>query len=273
MRRAIRRGVDPPWEPLPLRVPHASRTRRPGGLGPSPGRLRAMAWATKHRAGNDKESPLERKPPPRRLAAQSLAEERRLDLIEAAVPWLTLPAFCWAVFTIDLLRWLWSAPPSPGAMAALAAVGTTVSLVKLRRIYRDLISVGRGIKGERYVGQVLEDLCRPRGYAVLHDLPSDTGDFNVDHVLVGPEGVFAVQTKHYYGPTKGARAIVYDGQSVKIPGVTSRRRRGRADEGGRQLRPHRCSAAPPAGRSRFAPCLSSPAGSSSSGVGGRRCGC
>ena len=166
------------------------------------------------------ESPLARKPAPRRLAGQSLAEGRRLDLFEQAVPWLTLPAFCWAMFVVELLRWLWSAPPSPTSMAIVAVLGTALSAYRLRPIFRDLKNVGQGIRGERYVGQVLEDLFRPRGYRVLHDIPSDTSGFNVDHVLVGPEGVYAVETKHYSRPTKGARAIVYDGQSLTIPGVT-----------------------------------------------------
>src|SRR5688500_5761163 len=41
-----------------------------------------------------KESPLERKVPPRRLPAQSLSEDRLGELRDRSVPWLTLPAFC-----------------------------------------------------------------------------------------------------------------------------------------------------------------------------------
>ena len=32
------------------------------------------------------------------------------------------------------------------------------------------------------------------GFAVFHDVPGDKA-FNVDHVVIGPQGVFAVETK------------------------------------------------------------------------------
>ena len=39
---------------------------------------------------------------------------------------------------------------------------------------------------------MLEDL-RAQGYAVFHDIPGD--GFNVDHALIGPAGIFAIETK------------------------------------------------------------------------------
>ena len=69
--------------------------------------------------------------------------------------------------------------------------------------------------GERAVGQYLETL-RARGYRVLHDLVGN--GFNVDHVLIGPTGMFAVETKTYRKPAKGAAEIVYDGERVTIAG-------------------------------------------------------
>jgi hypothetical protein len=166
---------------------------------------------------------LTNKAPIRRLPGQSLAEDRRADLLQEVAPWVALPAFLWALFIFELLCCAWSAPPSPIGVGALALLGTAYSIYRARRVFRELESVGSGIRGERYVGQVLEDLCRPRGYRVLHDLPSHTGDFNIDHVLVGPEGVFAVETKHYSRPTQGQKAIVYDGNSVVVPGLALER--------------------------------------------------
>lgn len=180
-----------------------------------------MPWTRRNGASiPPKQSPLDRKPPPRRAPGQSLAEERRSDLLDQLVPWVTLPVFCWFLFFMEIVRLIWKVPPSPTAMAIVAVVATGLSAYKIRAIVNDLRSVGKGIRGERYVGQVLEDLCRPRGFHVLHDLPSPTGDSNVDHVLIGPEGVFAVETKHYYRPTRGSPKIVYDGKTLHIPGVT-----------------------------------------------------
>lgn len=45
---------------------------------------------------------------------------------------------------------------------------------------------------ERIVGQSLTQLL-VRGFHVFHDIPC--GNFNIDHVVVGPAGVFAIETK------------------------------------------------------------------------------
>lgn len=48
-----------------------------------------------------------------------------------------------------------------------------------------------GLRGERTVGAILRTLGPE--YRVVHDL--DIGRGNVDHVVIGPTGVFAVETK------------------------------------------------------------------------------
>ncbi|HEX6262725.1 MAG TPA: nuclease-related domain-containing protein [Actinomycetota bacterium] len=53
----------------------------------------------------------------------------------------------------------------------------------------------RGLHGERAVAKALERL--PAGYRVIHDL--DIGRGNVDHVVIGPTGVFAIETKAWSG--------------------------------------------------------------------------
>ncbi|HEU5080508.1 MAG TPA: nuclease-related domain-containing protein [Opitutaceae bacterium] len=72
--------------------------------------------------------------------------------------------------------------------------------------------------GERLVGEELGRL-RLRGYSVFHDVPFDGS--NIDHILVGPGGVFAVTTKTRRRPAKvhdGSRAkVIYDGASLYFP--------------------------------------------------------
>lgn len=53
-----------------------------------------------------------------------------------------------------------------------------------------------GYLGERAVAEELEPLTR-EGYHVFHDVPVEKveGSFNLDHVVVGPTGLFAVETK------------------------------------------------------------------------------
>lgn len=75
-----------------------------------------------------------------------------------------------------------------GAIAALIAVGPAVD--------RDIGRWRRGAEGEEAVGQILDGLATG-GWHVLHDVTFGRG--NIDHVVVGPGGVFAVETKSYAG--------------------------------------------------------------------------
>jgi len=55
---------------------------------------------------------------------------------------------------------------------------------------------GRGAAGEEIVGQALDSL-REHGSFALHDVQLDRG--NIDHVLVGPAGIFTIETKSHRG--------------------------------------------------------------------------
>lgn len=61
----------------------------------------------------------------------------------------------------------------------------------------------RGASGEEEVGALLESL-RHLGWQVLHDMGFGHG--NVDHLLIGPGGIFTVETKSHPGPIS-VRAI------------------------------------------------------------------
>ncbi|GHE76894.1 hypothetical protein GCM10017778_73290 [Streptomyces vinaceus] len=52
-----------------------------------------------------------------------------------------------------------------------------------------------GLAGERRVGQELERLER-QGWRVLHSIPLPR-QVDIDHLLIGPGGVFAINTKHH----------------------------------------------------------------------------
>ncbi len=88
----------------------------------------------------------------------------------------------------------------------------TAKYLKLRRITR------LGYEGEIAVGQELNQMMR-QGYYVYHDLIADK--FNIDHIVVGPAGVFAVETKARSKPTSDDRKadanVVYDGKSIRFP--------------------------------------------------------
>ena len=88
----------------------------------------------------------------------------------------------------------------------------SVKLFKLRRLAR------LGYEGEINVGQELNQMMR-QGYHVYHDFIADK--FNIDHIVIGPAGVFAVETKARAKPTSDNRAadakVTYDGKSIQFP--------------------------------------------------------
>ena len=70
-----------------------------------------------------------------------------------------------------------------------------------------------GAVGEIAVGGILERL--PEGWSTRHALPVGTKESDIDHVVVGPGGVFTINTKHHAGKNiwVAGRTMLVDGQS------------------------------------------------------------
>lgn len=89
----------------------------------------------------------------------------------------------------------------------------TIKLVKRRNNLRLALDC------EMAVGQELNQLML-HGCRVYHDFPAE--NFNIDHVIIGPAGVYAVEPKGRAKPDKGGGAgearVVYDGKSLQFPG-------------------------------------------------------
>ncbi|HET8700359.1 MAG TPA: nuclease-related domain-containing protein [Nitrococcus sp.] len=89
---------------------------------------------------------------------------------------------------------------------------------KLVRRLRKRREYGLGLDCELAVGQELSNLLR-YGYYVFHDVPAD--GFNIDHVVVGPNGIFAIETKGRSKPFdpqgKVQWKVQYDGQALVFP--------------------------------------------------------
>lgn len=111
-------------------------------------------------------------------------------------------------------------PPSlRGTIApALFVFSVSVSVwrgQKLFAIARRLWDYRLGFMGERVVGEELNQLL-VYGYRVFHDVPFD--GFNVDHVIVGPPGVYVIETKARRKPAhiggKERARIVFDGDTL-----------------------------------------------------------
>lgn len=79
-----------------------------------------------------------------------------------------------------------------------------------------------GLDAELAAGQELDQLMR-QGAAVYHDFPAEK--FNVDHIVIAPQGVFAVETKGYSKPNRGRgdedARVEFDGRTLKFPTRTT----------------------------------------------------
>jgi hypothetical protein len=90
---------------------------------------------------------------------------------------------------LDRDPWWWFAGGVTGGVA-------TVAWLVLGAPPEHIAKWGRGAAGERRTARVLRPLIR-EGWTVAHDVPLSRG--NLDHVLVGPPGVFLLETKFRYG--------------------------------------------------------------------------
>lgn len=66
--------------------------------------------------------------------------------------------------------------------------------------YRKGYSWIKGDKGEKIVSKYLGNL--PSGYFVLNDVNIPKGKGNIDHLVIGPTGIFLIETKNYSGSFK-----------------------------------------------------------------------
>jgi hypothetical protein len=112
-----------------------------------------------------------------------------------------------------------AAMPERDATVALAAAAAALQAWVLGRLWAVLRRSRRlrfGYEAELAAGQELNGLGG-QGYYVFHDVPLGERAQKVDHVLVGPAGVFAVQTEAR--ARKGApdeREVTYDGASLRF---------------------------------------------------------
>lgn len=93
------------------------------------------------------------------------------------------------------------------------------SVKKIYRMIESRNDMRFGLEAELAVGQELNQLML-HGYRVFHDFAFD--QYNIDHIVVGPTGVFAVETKGKAKPDTGGGAkdatITYDGKVLEFPG-------------------------------------------------------
>jgi Nuclease-related domain len=146
-------------------------------------------------------------------------DEAGSDFIVDLMQLIVVPLAILAVFLAQSLTDGLSKMISLLPLYVLSAVGVFVYVIrKLLKAGEALDNLKAGYDAEVAVGQELNQLMR-QGAATFNDLPAD--NFNIDHVVVSAEGVFAVETKGFTKPKQGRgkadATVEFDGQVLTFP--------------------------------------------------------
>ena len=85
-------------------------------------------------------------------------------------------------------------PHSAEAVSILAVAIVGYCGIRLFRLRREIRNLNRAEQGERRIAELLAPL-RAKRYVTFNDVLVTNA--NIDHVLVGPTGIFAIETKTY----------------------------------------------------------------------------
>jgi hypothetical protein len=158
------------------------------------------------------QSPLKAKP--LRSPGDSIDEEiRRLTDDKLLEPFFFASGFA-LVAMMEWFGYLTHSPRRPILFTGVALVACLVAGWRVWRTRRRYKQLKLGRDGERCVGQFLERL-RDGGGQVFHDVPAET--FNLDHVIISPHGIYAVETKTFSKPSPRATVVV-EGDSLLVAG-------------------------------------------------------
>jgi len=144
------------------------------------------------------------------------------DLGDSLLTWM-LGAYLAALAAVGLFS-LTDSESFTGSVVSLAVSGVSaaVCIVMAWRTEQKIRTARLGLLGEQAVAEQLQGLWA-KGCRVFHDVPGG-GKWNLDHVVVGPSGVFAIETK---ARTKrpGRRGerdyeAVFDGKAIRFPNYT-----------------------------------------------------
>src|SRR5258708_4886535 len=134
---------------------------------------------------------------PLRLAGQSLREEIGKLTEEGLIPFLIFTVTFWIVCAVEWTQKLAGAAPDPRFWTFLSLIVTAYGGFKVFQLRPQIRNLRLGELGERKVAEIF-DRIRSKGFVAFHDLPGAESS-NVDHVVVGPSGIYAIETKAQTG--------------------------------------------------------------------------
>ena len=134
-----------------------------------------------------------------RPGGSAQAKWRQQRAVEWAAWTRTLPWRLAAILGICAAAGILSSLLAPWLGLILGGLAATGAGWGLRfRPSPDAVAWRRGAAGERHTARLLGPLER-HGWAILHDLGLPGSRANIDHLMIGPGGVFVIDSKQYRG--------------------------------------------------------------------------
>ena len=148
-----------------------------------------------------------------RQPGQSLQEEIDKLFDDVAGNYLIAATAFLAVTYFQWVQYLFKLPPNPLLLTLITMFAFGLFFYKFSRAKKKAKHLKLGRDGERAVAECLDTL-REDGYRLLHDVVG--GSFNLDHVLIGPAGVFTVETKTASKPREGDARVRVERETIRV---------------------------------------------------------
>jgi Nuclease-related domain len=161
-----------------------------------------------------------------RTSGETQLEKVRM-LEDLAVLWMLGAALVPVLVFMGLMTLTVKLPETiqPGGFAVALLAALAVFYASARWFAGRSSEIGNrylGYFGERVVAELLEPL-KAQGWRIFHDVPAiaNAQSFNIDHVAVGPGGVFVIETKTRRKgaarPGFEAHKVYFDGHALVWP--------------------------------------------------------
>ena len=158
---------------------------------------------------NVKKSPLKDKP--LHVAGQSIDEKIHDYMFDDVSTYFTIQV---VLIFGTIIVWAYRAFPSiyiPIALTIITILAIIYCTFRLVFLSKKIKSLALGRKGEKIVAEILDNL-RSKGFIVFHDVVDKNRNFNIDHVILSPHGIFTVETKTFSKPPNGE--IIYEDDNI-----------------------------------------------------------
>lgn len=127
-----------------------------------------------------------------------------------------VPLLCYSMYLST--RYIANSQISPMMFVVMSIGFLAYFGVRLNKAYVQRHKEQLGLDCERSVGQELNQLMLD-GCRIFHDVQAD--NFNIDHVVIAENGIFAIETKGRSKPDRGGgqedAKVTYDGQVLQFP--------------------------------------------------------